>query len=364
MNAFGLPNEPQFDTMNEKFDTMNEHLRKIANTRVQEDYTMAPGSKFLAGGNRDAGFFGFVQAADLITGDALALEIGLSNGVSQNSDVAWIKYIYKGKICFTPLKTHRHSVTWDAIYNTGSVYASGNEGTLPPMGRMGIELTIDAADNSINTATQHFLGDKTSGMDYADAVAIVGDTVTLKGWANGANNGTFTVDSITDTKIVLSGGVLVSESANRLGKIYKTSNAVTQNRTVVIGGLTYKVRLLRGASNDPLNSSGDSDRDGIGPDDEWNAIILPLHQRAKTQSWIHPAYVGTTDYWGVDLTDEDLRTHYNFGSGSYSWCQEVRDITTWRRVYRGHVGASFLIWAHSWNVHSTYGFRPVLELLG
>lgn len=348
----------------EQFDLMNTHLEKLANTRSQEDYSNSPGNKFLLAGDREAGFFGLVQSADLITGDALALDVGISNGSSQNSDTPWIKYIWNGRVCFTPLKTIRHSITWDAIYNAGAVHASGDEGILPPMGRVGTELSIEAADNSINTATQNFLGDKTSGMDYADTVASVGDTITLKGWANGANNGNFTVVSISNTKIVVSGGTLVTEAGDKDSRIYKTSNAVTQNRTTVINGLTYRVRLMKGATNDPMDSSNNSDRDGIGPENEWNNIILPLHERAKLQNWNYPAYVGTTEDWNIGLTDEDLRTHYTFGSGSYSWCQEIRDITTWRRVRRGDYGASYLGWTHSWYVYSYPGWRPVLELIG
>ncbi|MDC3412518.1 hypothetical protein [Terrihalobacillus insolitus] len=356
-NAFNLPTE-------ETNIRMADALERIADTRVQEDYTQAPGNEYLLGGDRQAGFFGFVQAVDLITGDALATDLGLTAGTSQNSDTPWIKYIWNGKICFTPLKTIRYSIAWDAIYNVGAVYASGDEGTLPPEGRLGTELTIDATDNSINT-TGHFLGDKTSATSYYDTVGAVGDIVVLKGWSNGANNGEFTIDSITDTKIVVSGGTLISETGDRTKRMYPKTNAVTQNVQVVIKGLTYRVRLFRGAANDPADSYANSDRDAIGENDEWNAIVLPLHERAKTQNWNYPAYAGTTEYWDANLTDEDLRTHYNFGNGSYSWCQEVRDDDqTFRRVIRGHDGASYLGASVSWDTYSNLGFRPVLELLG
>jgi len=335
-------------------------LVKEAKENDRVDFSTSPGGKFLEGGTTDAGFLGFVPASNFITGSNLASAIGLSNGTLQNSDTPWLKYMYNGKICFTPLKTHRHSTTWDAIYNTGSVFGTGDEGILPVAGRIGTGLSISVADNSINTTTQHFL----SGTDNSDTVAVVGDSITLKGWTTSANNGTFTVVSITNTKIVVSGGTLVTEVGNRLSKLYKTSNAVTQNRTVVISGLTYSVRLMRGTSNNPTNSYADSDRDGIGVEDEWNAIVLPLHIKAKTQSWVYPQYAGNTDYWGIDLTDEDLITLSTYGSGSFSWCQDVNDLTTWRRVIRGYYGASSLHSTHSWIVYSGYGFRPVLELIG
>lgn len=337
-------------------------VKRARPTRVIQDIYDTPGNKYLYAGDTEAGFFGFVQASTFITGDALATAIGLSSGTSQNSDAVWIKYIWKGKICFVPLKTHRHSVTWDAIYNAGALFGSGDEGILPPTGRMGETLSIDSTDNSINIST-HFLGDLTSATDYADVVADVGDTVVLKGWSNSSNNGEFTVGSITDNKMVLSGGTLVSENGNRLGKIYKKAKAITQNATVTIDGKTYKVRLMRGASNNPLDSSDDADRDGIGEENEWNSIMLPLHERAKLQNWNYSAYVGTTDDWNIYLTDKDMNTDYALGNGSYSWCQEVKDITSWKRVFRGYSGVSSLIWSHSWIIHSYYGFRPVLELV-
>jgi hypothetical protein len=346
----------------ENMDRMTEALEKQVAINEVVDRSGSPGNNKLLAGSKNAGFLGFVPSAEFISGTALASALGISAGTSANADTPWIKYIWKGKVCFTPLKPIRHSITWDAIYAAGAVYATGDEGTLPPMGRMGTGLSIDATDNSINTTTQHFLGDKSEGMDYADTVGEVGDTLVLKGWSNADNNKSVAIESITNTKIVVSGATLKTEAGNRLSRLYKSTNAVTQNKTVTIGDLTYAVRLFRGASNDPTNSYADADRDAIGPDNEWNAIILPLHEHAKLQNWNYSAYAGVTEDWGVYLTDKDLVTHYNHGSGSYTWCQDVRDTTSWRRVYRGLYGASVLGSDSSWDVVSYGGFRPVLEL--
>ena len=349
MNILNKPSE-------ETFLRVAESLETIAKNQSIADYTESPGSKYLWAGDKQAGFFGIIPSADFIDGLALATALGITSGTAMESDSSWLKYIYKGRIRFTPVRPFRHSITWDAIYNVGAVYGDGTIGTLPPAGRMGDNLEILASDNSINTTTQYFL----SGTDSSDTVATVGDTITMSGWANGANNGTFTVDSITNTKIVLSGGTLVNESNRASAKIYKTSNAVSQNATVTIGGLTYKVMLIGGFENDPF-FSGDVDRDAIGS--EWNDVILPLHERAKLQNWNYPAYAGTTEYWGLNLSDFDLRTHNQFGVGSYTWTKEVRDLTTWRRGLRGFYGASNAYWYHSFNVSSYRGWRPVLELL-
>lgn len=325
------------------------------------DYSDLPGNKTLIAGDKNAGFLGFVTSDELIKGSALALAIGLSSGTVINDTTPWIKYIWKGKICFHPLKPLRHSTTWDAIYNAGAVYGTDDEGILPPMGRAGVNISINAADNSINTANQNFLGDKSAGMDYADTVGAVGDILVLKGWTNAANNGEVTIVSITNNKIVVSGKVLVTEAGGRSKRFFKKTNMKTQNAKVTINGVEGRVRLMRGASQDPLSSYNDADRDSIGPDNEWNACILPLHEHAKLQNWNYKAYAGTTADFGVYLTNKDLVTHYDFGSGSYRWMQETSDVTSWRRVIRGYLGASHLGAHFSWHVYTVYSFSPVLE---
>lgn len=348
-------------------------IREYVNQKINipQDYR-TPGNEFLLSGDLNAGFAGFVQPSEMgkigasnldFNGTNLALELGLSAGTAINSDTAWIKYVYGNKVCFRPIKPLRYSATWNQLYNAGIVYPTADEGLLPPNGRMGTKLSISASDNSINTTT--LISDAAQGFLRADAiVANVGDVVTLKGWTNSANNGDFTVVSITANKIVLSGGTLVNESSNKLGRVFKKSLGVTQGKVIKVGGLDFRVRLMRGASNDPLDSYEHTDRDSIGAGNEWNAIILPLHAEAKLQNWAYPAYAGTTQYWGTNLTDADLVTHSSFGSGSYTWCQETRDgELCYQRVYRGYHGASFLVAGPSWNVGSNYGWLPVLELL-
>lgn len=323
-----------------------------------QDYSNAPGRKHLLAGDRDAGFFGFVEASDFITGSALATALTLSAGNSINSDSLWIKYMWRGRVCFTPLKPHRRSITWDDIYAAGAVYASGDEGLLPPAGRIGADLNIDASDNSINTATQNF----TSEADSADIVGEVGDSLVLKGWSSSDNNKTVTISNISNTKIIVTGADLKTEAAGRLKRFYNAKNAVTQNAKVTIKDLQYTVRLFQGAASDPTDKYADADRGGIGPLNEWNSIILPLHEHAKLGDWNYPQYAGEVENWGVFLTDEDLVTHSDYGYGSRTWCQEVRDDTSWRRGVRGYGGASYLDAATSWFVGPVIGFRPVLEL--
>jgi len=137
------------------------------------------------------------------------------------------------------------------------------------------------------------------------------------------------------------------------------ANAVYGDETVEINGLTYKVRLWRGAQNDPSHDE-DSDRDAIGS--EWNKLMLPIHEKAPSN--FSYSYVDEpTEDWGINFTDADLLTD-NSGNGYYSWCRETRGSTTSYRVVRGgHSGVSRSFWYTSSYSTTARGWRPVLELV-
>lgn len=235
-------------------DTVDSSNRINVNY-VQDDTSGSPGSEFLLAGDSIEGFFGEVTAAELITGDALASEVGISAGTSQNSTAGWLKFALDDKILFVAKKPIRHTISWD---------------------------NIDAAD------------------------------------------------------------------------------CVYGNKTVVIGGLTYKVRLMKGALTDP-SLYDTADRGAIGS--EWNRLMLPIHVNAPS-SWAYPDYVASpTKDWGIDYTDKDLLTHNTYGDGSYSWCQEVRNTNASSRVGRGYLGVSYSITGTSSNASASYGWRPCLELV-
>src|SRR5699024_11818970 len=63
--------------------------------------------------------------------------------------------------------------------------------------------------------------------------------------------------------------------------------------------------LLRGAASDPLDSYADSDRGMVGDKSQWNKLILPLHEHAKTGNWVYKQYAGDVEYWGFDLRSEE-----------------------------------------------------------
>lgn len=178
-------------------------------------------------------------------------------------------------------------------------------------------------------------------------------------------------DSIYKAGAVYGTGSTISDGEQNMletDHYYTEDDRVSQNAKVSINGIDYTVRLFRGAGKDPIDYSS-NDRSSSGKDNEWNGLILPLHERAPS-SFNYNKYADTPrPDWGVGLTDEILQTHRDFGTGSYSWCQETNDAPhpeddeIRRRVIRGYVGASFLFAGHSSVTGTDRGWRPVLELL-
>jgi len=142
------------------------------------------------------------------------------------------------------------------------------------------------------------------------------------------------------------------------------TDRIEQNAEVTVNGETYKVRLMRGAGDDPTDSFDDEDRGSLGSANEWNALMLPIHERAKTGNWNYSEYApSSVDDWAIYFSDADLLTNNDFGNGAYSWCQETRDTDTSRRVLRGGRGVSELYASPSSSTSLNVGWRPVLELV-
>lgn len=142
------------------------------------------------------------------------------------------------------------------------------------------------------------------------------------------------------------------------------------DKTVTIGGLTYKVRLMRALepTNDPKTTA--SGYDGtVNHHSEWNRLMCQIHERAIYGSWGYPNNIendigilehslgnGTNGmYNNADLVVES-------GNGRASWCQE-RSTSASTRLYRGNSGVSGSNGNPSSYAYSNYGWRPVLELI-
>jgi hypothetical protein len=105
-------------SVNGVLTTTNPHI---------DDSTGSPGSPYLLSGTMQEGFFGEVSASELITGDALASECGISQGTSQHSTAGWLKFAYKGEILFIAKKPIRNSISWDAINTAKCVYGDSGD---------------------------------------------------------------------------------------------------------------------------------------------------------------------------------------------------------------------------------------------
>jgi hypothetical protein len=116
-------------------------------------------------------------------------------------------------------------------------------------------------------------------------------------------------------------------------------SAVYGNRTVVINGNLYKIRLLTGGDADPASSAGG----------EWNSLIYGVHMSTNPQ-------------WGPGYSDSDLNV--GTGNGRGSWTQELGSTSSYR-VVRGVNGVSdFNRNTYSrGGTSSNLGWRPVLELV-
>lgn len=362
MKEIKLPSSDQFDEIIKQM--------KIGNDKKgHDDYTGAPGPKQLIAGNRENGFYGFVQPEEFglikdntegsqnLSATNLALAVGLAQGTAQHENTSWMKFSRNGEILFVPVKPIRHTVSWNSIYKQGAVYGDNTMGLNPTNGRAGNTISISESDNSfrIDEIEDHW---QRSGA----VIAVPGDTIVAKGFKNSENNGEFEVTAITDYKITVN-KTLVAEERSKKVSVYNKKDAVRQDREVIIGENKYKVQLLKGADSDPLDSYDNGDRGLVGPNSEWNNLVLPLHERAKLQDWNYKSYAGTVEDWGAGLTDRDLVTRHTLGTGSYQWFQETGDSHPARRVIRGSPGASHGYVSPSWAASSDYGWRPALRLL-
>ncbi len=243
---------------------------KSVNWKNIDDKSGSPGSKNLISGTMEEGFFGEVPASELITGDALASQVGISQGTSQHSTAGWLKFAYKGEIQFVAKKPIRHSISWDTINAAKCVYGDS--------------------------------GDK----------------------------------------------------------------------TVVIGGKTYKVTLMRASepSNDPKTVAS-ANAGVVNHHSEWNRLMCQIHEQAISDNWDYKdnveSDIGILEHnlgsgsQGM-YNDNDLLTHNTHGSGSYSWCQEMGTSTS-NRLRRGRYGVSYSNNDTSSITHLSHGWRPRLELV-
>lgn len=88
----------------------------------------------LIAGTLQAGWYGVATSASMISGNALANAIGLSQGIPQNDDQGWLKFSYLNKPLYIAKKPFRYNVSWQAIYQAAAVYGDDTTGYKPSGG--------------------------------------------------------------------------------------------------------------------------------------------------------------------------------------------------------------------------------------
>ncbi len=69
-------------------------------------------------------FLGEVPSNQLITGNTLASHFNLTQGVSQNSNEPWLKFILDGKTLYVSKKPFRHSISWNHLNDLDLVFGN------------------------------------------------------------------------------------------------------------------------------------------------------------------------------------------------------------------------------------------------
>jgi hypothetical protein len=142
------------------------------------------------------------------------------------------------------------------------------------------------------------------------------------------------------------------------------------DKTVTIGGLTYKVRLMRALnpSNDPKTVAS-AVSGTVNHGSEWNRLMCQIHEEAINGSWSNPdnieSDIGILEH-SLGSGSQGMYSNADLvlasGNGRRTWCQEI-SITSDLRLYRGSSGVSHSISGSQNDASLNYGWRPVLELV-
>lgn len=195
-------------------------------------------------------------------------------------------------------------------------------------------------------------GDLMSGTTLADTIGLTTRTNYFPNanWLKFSYNGKVLFiakqpffSGVTWSSVYLIGAVYGN---NTTGTTPPSVTPTIQNRQVVINGVTYRVRLIRGVNVDPYSTNTyNVDNAPNTQDSEWDRLILNMTN-------------GTLG--SLTVTDLGINTSTNLGtSAAFSTsCQESHPLGAQFRLTRGYTTITKLGAA---NVTTTLGWRPVLE---
>ncbi len=78
----------------------------------------------LLAGTYEQGYYGEVPADEFITGDQLAVQVGLTAGTAFNSDAGWLKFSLDYKTLYVAKRPFRNNLSWDQINARGAVFGT------------------------------------------------------------------------------------------------------------------------------------------------------------------------------------------------------------------------------------------------
>ena len=89
-----------------------------------------PGPSTIVRGDWFCGYFGEVASTDLFTSADMKTQISAISGWTLSAINTWYRFIYNGKIIFTP-GISLCSITWRSVYAVGLIYGTDDNGALP-----------------------------------------------------------------------------------------------------------------------------------------------------------------------------------------------------------------------------------------
>lgn len=117
---------------------------------IKATIVAAPGPTTFTAGNDTLGYYGDVSTALLISGNDLALRVGLTAGNAQNSASPWLKFKHNGKVLFVSRHPYRHSISWQNLSDANLV--TGNKTVIIGSNEYKIRLMTGAPVNPYTAA--------------------------------------------------------------------------------------------------------------------------------------------------------------------------------------------------------------------
>lgn len=109
---------------------MIEALLGIGKKGSKEYPNSGPGPITLQYGDETLGYFGTLTSAEMFTTTELANYLDLKGSTYVDAP-SWVKCFINGRILFTPTQRLRAGVSWNDLYNAGSIYGDDTNGLYP-----------------------------------------------------------------------------------------------------------------------------------------------------------------------------------------------------------------------------------------